>query len=145
MSARTEIDSLRFAQSGDSLSGEFPVASFERLRDMLVSTGGGVAWRLSGVTESGRPALKLVVAGELRLLCQRCLMPCLHELRLESVMPVARSEGELDVWERDDSLLDALVAETHLDVQTLVEDEILLSLPAVPRHADGACGQAGGH
>ena len=145
MSARTVIDSLRLAQSGKSLSGEIPVASFQRLRDALADTDGTVGWSLSGLILSGRPALKLKVNGELHLVCQRCLMPYPHALRTEGVMPVARNEGELDVWEREDPLLDALVAEPDLDVQTLVEDEILLSLPVVPRHADGECGQASRH
>jgi uncharacterized protein len=29
-------------------------------------------------------------------------------------------------------------------VATLIEDELLLSLPLSPRHADGACSAAGG-
>jgi uncharacterized protein len=35
--------------------------------------------------------------------------------------------------------VDALIADTRFDVASLVEDEILLSLPVVPRHPDGEC------
>jgi uncharacterized metal-binding protein YceD (DUF177 family) len=38
---------------------------------------------------------------------------------------------ELARWEGDDPLVDALVAESRLDVASLVEDEILLSLPVI--------------
>lgn len=64
-------------------------------------------------------------------------------MRIDQVFPVARNEAQLELWERSDPLLDALVADPELDVLTLVEDEILLSLPVAPRHAEGGCVQAG--
>lgn len=60
-------------------------------------------------------------------------------LVLDSLLPVARNDAELERWERLDPLLDALVADPQLDLATLVEDEILLSLPTVPLHAEGRC------
>ncbi len=60
-------------------------------------------------------------------------------LSLDSLLPVARNEAELERWERLDPLLDALVADPSLDLAALVEDEILLSLPPVPLHAEGQC------
>ena len=55
------------------------------------------------------------------------------------MLPIARDESELALWEAEDPLVDALIADTRFDVASLVEDEILLSLPVVPRHADGEC------
>lgn len=83
--------------------------------------------------------LRLEVSATLHLVCQRCLGEFAHAVSLLSVLPVARDEAELARWEKDDPLLDALVAERHMDLPALIEDEILLSLPVVPRHADGAC------
>jgi uncharacterized protein len=60
-------------------------------------------------------------------------------LVLDSLLPVARNDAELERWERLDPLLDALVADPQFDLAALVEDEILLSLPAVPLHEDGRC------
>ncbi len=137
------IDSLRFAQAGLSLSGEYMVTDLARLKDLLVSDAGNVAYRLEGVNAAGRPALRLSVRAELAMLCQRCLEPFVHRVEAESLMPQARNERELAAWERDDPLLDAQVCDARLDVRTLVEDEILLSLPIMPRHAEGECGLEG--
>ena len=40
---------------------------------------------------------------------------------------------------RDIFTPDAIEASTELDVAALIEDEVLLSLPLAPRHAEGAC------
>jgi len=144
MSARTTpasstLDSLRFAHSGESLAGEYPVSEMSRLQDMLASDEGTIRFRLRGEQSAGRPALRLHVDAELSLVCQRCLEAYMQPVHVESVMPVARDERELALWEQDDPLIDAQLADPRLDVRTLVEDEILLSLPIMPRHTDGDC------
>jgi DUF177 domain-containing protein len=142
MSARALIDSLSFARVGGRLSGSYPLAELPRLEEILHGVEGGVDWQLEGLVRDGRPCLRVTVSGRLELVCQRCLKPYPHELRSETLMPLARSEAELAGWEREDPLLDCLLADSRLDVQMLVEDEILLSLPAVPKHPDPACGKA---
>ncbi len=144
MSARSEIDSLRFAQSAERASGEFAVAELTRLHDILAKLDGVVQWSLEGSARTGRPAIVLRLRGRLTLICQRCLKPCVHALETESILPIARGEDELARWENEDPLLDGLVADPRLNVRDLVEDEILLSLPAIPRHAEGACDQTDG-
>ena len=67
------------------------------------------------------------------------MTPYPEVLHLDNVLPVARNEAELERWESLDPLLDALIADPELDVATLVEDEILLSIPVVPMHAEGEC------
>lgn len=142
MSARPVIDSLRFARTAGRLSGELSLLEFDRLHDMLASRDGVLHWWLEGGCEANRAVLRLGVQGCLTLICQRCLGPCVLPLKIEAVLPVARDEEELSRWERDDPLLDALVAKPHLDVRTLIEDEVLLSLPVIPKHPIEACRQA---
>jgi uncharacterized protein len=133
---------MRFARAGESLSGEVSIAEMGRLVDSVVSDEGSVKYRLQGGTESGRPVLKLAVDTAVMLNCQYCHEPYRQELRIEQVLPLARDEAELARWEHDDPLLDTLVADPSLDVLTLVEDEILLSLPVAPRHPGDVCGSA---
>jgi uncharacterized protein len=144
MSARTTptpsfVDSLRFARSGEVLAGEYPVSALPRLSDMLAEDVGMVRFTLSGSTLSGRPALRLQLAADLSMICQRCLESCTQNVHSDSLMPVARDERELLRWESDDPLIDAQIADPRLDVRNFVEDEILLSLPLMPRHAEGEC------
>ena len=139
MSAQTVKDPLRFAREAGCLAGEFALAEMDRLRDELADDQGVVAYRLEGALVGGRPALRLLVEANLTLLCQRCYTSYVHPLHSEGVIFLARNDAELERWENDDPLLDAIVAEGRMDVQTLVEDELLLSLPVVPRHENGDC------
>jgi uncharacterized protein len=119
------------------------VADLSRLAEGLVSSEGSVRFQLRGKMESGRPTLELSIDTVLILPCQYCQEPYLQELHVARVLPLARDEAELARWEQGDPLLDALVADPMLDVLMLVEDEILLSLPVVPRHPGEICGSAG--
>lgn len=134
---------MRFARAGDEQSGEVRLSDLSRLADTVVSDEGTASYRIRGGMTAGRPVLRLSIDTALMLRCHRCLLPYRQEMRIDRVFPIARDEAQLALWERDDPLLDALVADPELDVLTLVEDEILLSLPVAPRHAEGECGQAG--
>jgi len=125
------------------LSGSLGRESLPRLvadvADSLTPLHVAVQYRLSGVTEMGRPALVLEIEADVPLRCQRCLGLYQQPISLRTVLPVARDEVELARWESDDPMLDALVAEPDMDVVALVEDEVLLSLPVVPEHPEGCC------
>jgi uncharacterized protein len=139
ITASTYVDSLRFARSGETLAGEYLVSDMSRLCDMLASDDGVIRFQLSGSMAAGRPTLQLELATDLNMVCQRCLETYTQSVHGESIMPIARDERELARWEREDPLIDAQIADPRLDVRNLVEDEILLSLPLMPRHAEGEC------
>lgn len=141
MSARLEIDSLRFARGNEVLSGSFPMAELVRLSDLCGEQDTPVQFQLNGRLISGRPSVCLSVTATVGLVCQRCLGRFDQSVSIESCLPVARNEAEMQRWESDDPMLDVLVADAQLDVRSLVEDEILLGLPLAPRHPDGVCGQ----
>jgi len=48
---------------------------------------------------------------------------------------VAKSEAEADAMPLDDEEFDPIVGSGAFDLVALVEEEVLLSLPVVPRHA----------
>ncbi|MEW5769729.1 MAG: YceD family protein [Pseudomonadota bacterium] len=130
---------MQFAKSGGRLSGELRREDAPRLADILAPVSEPVQYQLSGSVESGRPVLRLNVKAAVSLVCQRCLGTYVQALALDRVLPIARDEAQLGLWERDDPLLDALVADADMVVAELVEDEVLLSLPTVPRHPEGGC------
>jgi len=138
---------MQFARTGGRLSGELRAEQcFEqmpRLADILQRETAVVQYRLNGGMQAGHPVLHLEILAEVTLTCQRCLEPYSEELVLDRTYPIARDEAELARWERDDPLLEALVADPKMVVVELVEDEILLSVPTVPRHPEGECGQDG--
>lgn len=136
------IDSLEFSRDGRALEGEIGVASLGRLADVVVEPVGTLRCTLRGLPpeqrRDGKPGLELVVSGSLRLRCERCLQPMDYPLRVASrLLLIAAGEpwpDEDEDVEPDDDEWDAIEASREQSVLALVEDEVLLALPIVPRH-----------
>jgi DUF177 domain-containing protein len=143
MSAQTVIDSLEFAGAAKELRGKIPVAEFVRLRDCLSDTSGDVEFIVrGGRNKERRPILMLEIGSDLRLQCQRCLGTVHHRLDVRSMLLLVRPGEDLSENAEDPEAPDCIEADQQLDVGQLVEDEILLSLPFAPRHADDGCQSA---
>ena len=136
------IDSQKFAADRDCLSGKIPLTRLTRLHDALASREGWLDCELEGFRESDASGTKLGlhlrVNGRLMQHCQRCLgeveFDCAIDNRLVLMPPDAVwPEEELETEDYD-----AIPASRELSVLSLVEDEVLLALPIVPRHAECA-------
>ena len=86
----------------------------------------------------GRPALAIEVSGVVPLECQRCLKPLAWTVSQKTVVALAGSEGEADALDAEADG-EVVLAAGPLDPIELVEDELLLSLPYAPTHAEGEC------
>ena len=140
MSAGAVIDSLEFARSEQQLRGSLPVADLQRLDDILFDTQGNLDYVLRGTRDArNRPQIVVKVEGRLHLQCQRCLGLLDHGVRVQSTLVVLPA-GVLPDEDLDDPEgPDVIEAKPELEVAALVEDEVLLSLPLAPRHAEGEC------
>jgi uncharacterized protein len=83
--------------------------------------------------------LKLALKGRIRLVCQSCLQDCSLDLTQESRFVLVATEEEADAFPMEDDQQEPLVASQHFDLLGLIEDEILLSMPLIPKHPEGAC------
>ena len=137
----TVIDSLEFAQTGQSLQGSLPIPELVRLRDSLADILGEIGFVVKGGLDARRrPTLSVDVSGILHLQCQRCLEVLEYPLRLSNTLLLASpGSAAADDFEAQD--IEWIETSTTLDVAGLVEEEILLSLPYAPRHAEGTCRQ----
>lgn len=143
MFAQAVIDSLEFARTEQTLEGNLPVSSLARLQDCLHDSLGQVEIVVRGGRDAQlRPVLRLAVTGALHLRCQRCLGQLDFLLRVRSTLLLV-SQAEADTGDLDEGELDWIVASRELDVAGLVEDELILSLPYAPRHAEGQCVHGG--
>ena len=134
------FDALKLSVSGESLTGEVDAADLPRVADRLATNAGAarLAWRLMGIRDGhGRPALTLTLAGSVPLVCQRCLQPFAAIVDQSTELLLARSEAELAGMDAEE--IEVVLATQRLDALTLVEDELLLSLPFSPRHPDSEC------
>jgi uncharacterized protein len=79
--------------------------------------------------------LHLVAGTGVGLICQRCLEPMVASLQVDRWFRfVADEETAARLDESSDD--DVLVMDRTFDVLSLVEDELLLDWPSVPRHLD---------
>jgi uncharacterized protein len=129
------IDGFEFASAGASKEGDWPLADFPRLRDLLASDSGEVHYRIEGVRdERGRPGLRVRVRGTLQLRCQRCLEAMALEVDTDETLVLAASVAEIHAEPADASAPDRVVAGREMPVRDLVEDELILAVPYAPRH-----------
>lgn len=143
---RLDVEAL--AKEAGRLEGRWPLAGFARLAESSHAEarpgpGDEVAWQAEGElrpVRGGSPEVWLHLAAQARVMleCQRCLQPVAVALAAERSFRFAPDEAtaaEIDA----DSEEDVLVLTRALNLHELVEDELILSLPLVPRHA--ACPQ----
>jgi uncharacterized protein len=136
-----EVDPWRFCRDAQSWEIQSDVAAFPRLAHEF--TQGTLFCRVVGRTDQrGSLSLRVSISGEARLTCQRCLGEMPYRVEVERTLYLARNEAEM---ERLDALpdSDAIQPGESLSLVELVEDEVLLSLPFAPMHAEGECPMSG--
>jgi uncharacterized protein len=109
-----------------------------------VDPGDGFHWEVSthfadSPGSDPRQILQLGLKGRLHLVCQRCLQDFPLPLDEERQFVLVASEAEADAYPIEDDQQEPLVASQHFDLLELIEDEILLSLPLIPKHPEDAC------
>lgn len=140
MPGRRTIDAFRFARERQALRGKIIFFDLPRLQDSLASATGGAEYCLDGGSdEQGRSILSLQVRASLPLTCWRCLKSMVVEVELATRFVLIAEEAALPAVEDEPEDWTALVGSTPLDVETLVEDELILALPIAPSHAPGEC------
>lgn len=141
------LDVKSFAKLGGRLQGQWRAASFGRLGDALAPDAAAhdawVHWSAQGLELPVRagPAqtwLHLQASAELPLICQRCLATVLETIQLDRQFQFVADEAQAAELDADVEH-EVLVVARELDLQVLLEDELLLDLPLVPRHV--ACPQ----
>lgn len=134
------LDVRAFAEEGGELSGSSTVGQHERL---ATETEGRaleqpVAWTARGELRNPRHVhpeiwLHLEAVTLLSLTCQRCLAPVETPVAVDRWFRFVADEVTAQA-EDDASEEDVLVLSRQFDLLGLVEDEVLMAMPLVPRH-----------
>ncbi len=112
-----------------------PVESLGRLVESLLEPVGTVTFEFQGERDDeGKLYVDLQIQGDLVLQCQRCLEAMVWPCNVQNRLLLLRSGEELPENELENDAVDALEVEPLTDLLALVEDEVLLALPLVPRH-----------
>lgn len=135
-----QLDIKTFAQAGASLSGQDPLQDYPRLVAELKGSPAGlnVNWSARGEARAQAGAteqlwLHLRAQASLPLTCQRCLEAVTVTVEVDRPFHFVADEAtaaDLD----DESEEDVLVLDRAFDLPALIEDELLMALPLVPRH-----------
>lgn len=130
------IDPLDLADKRREIGGEVPVSAFRRLADWLDSDEGTIGVQLWFTRDdAGRRVMQGRLSGELRLVCQRCLEPFALPIGHPLELVLVETEAEAGLVPEE---LEPLVVGEQRGVHAvdLLEDELILALPLVPRCGD---------
>jgi uncharacterized protein len=100
---------------------DYPVRWLVRASSQIDSCGGSQSW------------LHLEVDLEMPLTCQRCLSVVNESIQIRRSYRFVETEAQAE-FEDEQSEEDLLVFNRDFDLASLIEDEVLMDMPVVPRH-----------
>ncbi|MCO5975800.1 YceD family protein [Ideonella oryzae] len=135
-----KLDIARSARDADHLQGEWPLTDLPRLAEAQVSEEPAPPVQWSAQAElrpvlggEGQTWLHLQAHAEVAMACQRCLAPVRLPVAVDRWIRFVTGEEQAEALDAD-SEDDVLALPRWLDLAELIEDELLLALPIVPRH-----------
>lgn len=136
-----KLSVLNFAKTQASLDGVVPLAQLDRLHEFQQTDAEASYVHFQGRGEmraanagTSAPWLVLSASARLTMVCQRCLGFVEEEIAFEREFRFVESEAQAQI-EDDEAEEDVLVLSPDFDLLELVEDELLMDLPASPKHA----------
>lgn len=129
------LDPFAYAEKHRHLRGELELEQLDRLAGSLLERRGRVSIDLH-FTRNGRiPCITGSVAASLVLECQCCMEPMAWPVSAVISLGVVRSvDGALQLPDDMEPLI--VGAENEVSLADIVQDELLLAIPAIPRHPD---------
>ena len=128
-------DLAKLAEMGARFEFEIPLADLPGIPAEFSLADGPVKVWMQFSRERRMPIADVKVQAVLKPLCQRCMREMRLSVDSESHVAVIGSEAQAaDVAEEVETFL---AADGHGSLAALAAEELLLSLPLVPRHAAG--------
>ncbi|HFD12343.1 MAG TPA: metal-binding protein [Crenotrichaceae bacterium] len=136
MSSRlpVEIDPENLVEKKSELSGHLPLSGFVRLSEALIVDEGEVDIIVSFRKDGDIKVVSGHVNAALFVQCQCCLKPVCIQVDRDFLLAIVRSNEQA---KRLPDIYDPLLLEKERVVfSDLVEDELILAIPDIPRHED---------
>ncbi len=131
----TLIEPKYLALQGSHLRGKVALTKMVRLCDSLCEVGQNdyvyIDW-LFAIDAQNRPMVNGYTQAQIPLLCQRCLQTMLWPIKSEiALLIITKNEKENDL-PKDYEIF--TLTSTQISLITLIEDELILTLPIVAMH-----------
>ena len=131
------IDPVRLAEAGRELRGQISFSEMERFSTMLLEDAGEAQVELTfGVDHEGIRFIRGRITAEVVMQCQRCLGALALSINAELRLGIV---SERDPRELPSYYEPLPVGHEPIFLRDIIEDELMLSLPIVPKHAEGQC------
>jgi uncharacterized protein len=130
------LDVARLADGGAEVDFAVALAELTGLRSLRAAAAGSVHGRVRFTRERGIAVAELALGGSATLECQRCMRP-MH-IPLESLSRLALVSSEAEAAGVPAELEPVRAEGGRISIGGLVTEELLLTLPIVPLHADAA-------
>ena len=133
-----QVDPFRLATHEEHLQGAIPLKQMKRLIGALKSEEGVVSIDVVFSIDVNRVVILTgQIKTEVSVICQRCMEEMRLPVEFDFQLAFVRSEAEMDRLPEEYEA--NLIEETPVMLSDIIEDEILLALPAIPKHQDNHC------
>ena len=133
-----EVNPFRLIEQRRQLSGTMPLLLLPRVKKAAMVDDASISYEFQVDLEfqrsdSGLPMIGGRVQGVVPVQCQRCLDTVMGDV--DSTVNVVLTTSELDRKPEEQGYELYIVSDERLFLQDFIEDEVLLALPLVARHA----------
>lgn len=133
-----DIDPIKLARVDQDLQGECQLTEMQRLSEALVAKEGTASYQLSFRGDGyGKYYIDGRIQADLALECQRCGDPVIISIDTEPHLQVVLTDEQASKVANDREPL--LTNGRSVSLISLIEDELLLSLPMMAKHEIGQC------
>ena len=141
------LDLFEFAQSRRQAAGGVRVSQLPRMLNEVPADAPDrdtvFSWQAEGAmqpelqddgTEAPQPYLRLAVHGSVWIECQRCLSPYLQTFNVDATYRIVTRKTKRKSFRSTTDEVEVIVGSRQFDLIDLIEEELLLTLPLVPKH-----------
>lgn len=131
-SRRAPVDTL--AGTETALDFSIPLSQLPRVSQELTATDGEARGHVRFSRQLGQAVADLEVNAQPEVVCQRCMQPMRWPVSVKSRVALVTDYAAAD--RVPEGLEVFLVEGDSVSVRDLVDEEVMLALPHVPRHGD---------
>jgi len=129
---RAPVDTLVGTETAVDFS--IPIAELPRVSRDLTSRDGEAKGKVRFSRQRGQAVADLEVDAQPEVVCQRCMQPMRWPVKVKSRVALVSDYNAAD--RVPDGMEVFLVEADSVSIRDLVDEEVMLALPNVPRHAE---------